>query len=212
MIILRQKEFARQDYEGLDEISKANLRRERSELAKELNESRNRGNKTLERKLGNLKTATDIHRASFNNTENLGSSFYNNVEGAHGKEVRQMVGDLMTNKNPEVLKKDIYMDRNALYNKELRNIKDDSDMLKRNELKRTKGREFKEAARREEAVRRAAKSKDSIARHEAKAAELRAKKKTGEILKKGGKIALATGGVVAAGYGAKKLYDKKNQK
>ena len=59
---------------------------------------------------------------------------------------------------------------------------------------------------------KAAKSKASIAKHEAKAAELRAKKEAGKMLKKGGKIALATGGVVAAGVGAKKLYDKKKNK
>jgi hypothetical protein len=63
---------------------------------------------------------------------------------------------------------------------------------------------------------KAAKSKASIAKHEAKAAELRAKKEAGEQLKKnlkkGGKIALATGGVVAAGIGAKKLADKKKAK
>ena len=54
--------------------------------------------------------------------------------------------------------------------------------------------------------------KESIAKHEAKAAELRAKKEAGKMLKKGGKIALATGGVVAAGIGAKKLVDKKKAK
>lgn len=56
----------------------------------------------------------------------------------------------------------------------------------------------------------------SIGRHRLKAAELRAKKEAGEQLKKdlkkGGKIALATGGVVAAGIGAKKLVDKKKAK
>jgi len=56
------------------------------------------------------------------------------------------------------------------------------------------------------------KVKASIAKHEAKVAELRAKKEAGKMLKKGGKIALATGGAVAAGIGAKKLYDKKKKK
>ena len=209
MIIIRQKEFARRDYEGLDEISKANLRRERSELAQELNKSRHLYNKSLNRSLGNLKTATDIHRASYN-IENLGPSFYNDVGAAHGKEVRQMVGDLMTSKSSEAIKGDIYRDRRSRYNNVLQDIKNDSDMSRRDELKRTKARE--EAARSEEAARRAKESKESIARHEAKAAELRAKKKTGEMLKKGGKAALVTGGVVAAGYGAKKLYNKINQK
>ena len=37
-------------------------------------------------------------------------------------------------------------------------------------------------------------------------------KKAAKMLKKGGKIALATGGVVAAGIGAKKLVDKKKAK
>ena len=73
--------------------------------------------------------------------------------------------------------------------------------------------EKKEAERK---AKKAAESKASIAKHEAKAAELRAKKEAGEQLKKnlkkGGKIALATGGVVAAGVGAKKLYDKKKAK
>ena len=57
---------------------------------------------------------------------------------------------------------------------------------------------------------------NSLTKHEAKAAKLRAKKEAGEQLKKnlkkGGKIALATGGAVAAGIGAKKLYDKKKAK
>ena len=68
----------------------------------------------------------------------------------------------------------------------------------------------------EVAKKKAEESRASIAKHEAKAAELRAKKEAGEQLKKnlkkGGKIALATGGVVAAGMGAKKLYDKKVKK
>jgi len=72
-------------------------------------------------------------------------------------------------------------------------------------------KEAKEAAKK-----KAEDSKVSIAKHEAKAAELRAKKDAGEQLKKnlkkGGKIALATGGVVAAGIGAKKLADKKKAK
>ena len=63
-----------------------------------------------------------------------------------------------------------------------------------------------------EKAKKAAESKASIAKHEAKAAELRAKKEAGKMLKKGGKIALATGGVVAAGIGAKKLADKKKAK
>ena len=53
---------------------------------------------------------------------------------------------------------------------------------------------------------------NSLVKHEAKAAKLRAKKEAGKMLKKGGKIALATGGVVAAGIGAKKLADKKKAK
>ena len=72
-------------------------------------------------------------------------------------------------------------------------------------------KEAKEAAKK-----KAEDSRASIAKHEAKVAELRAKKEAGEQLKKnlkkGGKIALATGGVVAAGIGAKKLADKKKAK
>jgi hypothetical protein len=206
MIIIRQKEFAFRDYEGLDEISKANLRKERSELAKELNESRNRANKTLERKLGNLNTATDIY-ANSNSDIN-----YKNIGAAHGGEVRQMVNEHAMGKSPEAIKDDIYRERNAKYNNVLRDTKTDSDLFRRDELKGTKIRE--DTAKLEErikAYRRAKESRESIAKHEAKAAKLRAKKKTGEMLKKGGKAALITGGVVAAGYGAKKLYDKKKE-
>lgn len=77
------------------------------------------------------------------------------------------------------------------------------------EISKIKAAKKKEAERKAE---KAAKSKASIAKHEAKAAELRAKKELGKNLKKGGKIALATGGVVAAGIGAKKLVDKKKSK
>lgn len=63
-----------------------------------------------------------------------------------------------------------------------------------------------------ENIKRREQVKESIANHESKAAELRAKKELGKNLKKGGKIALATGGVVAAGIGAKKLADKKKAK
>ena len=71
------------------------------------------------------------------------------------------------------------------------------------------------AAKKKEAdikAKKAAESKASIAKHEAKAAELRAKKELGKKIKTGGKIALATGGVVAASVGAKKLIDKKKAK
>lgn len=55
--------------------------------------------------------------------------------------------------------------------------------------------------------------RESIAKHEAKAAELRAKKEAGirlkKNLKRGGIGALAVGGAVAAGIGAKKLMDNK---
>lgn len=212
MIIIRQKEFARRDYEGLDEISKANLRKERSELAKELNESRNRYNKYLNRKLGNLKTATGIVENDAASKILLqGQSFYNDIGAAHGGEVRQMVNQMMGGNDPEFLKKNIYRDRNTQYNEELRNIKADSYSSRKDELKRTKAREDAARIEREEAARRAAKSQESIARHEAKAAELRAKKQTGKMLKRGG-IALATAGVLAAGYGAKKLYDRNKEK
>ena len=73
--------------------------------------------------------------------------------------------------------------------------------------------EKKEAERK---AKKDAESKASIAKHEAKAADLRAKNEAGEQLKKnlkkGGKIALATGGAIAAGIGAKKLIDKKKAK
>ena len=77
------------------------------------------------------------------------------------------------------------------------------------EISKIKAAKKKEAERKAE---KAAKSKASIAKHEAKAAELRAKKEAGKMLKKGGKIALATGGAIAAGIGAKKLADKKKAK
>ena len=86
-------------------------------------------------------------------------------------------------------------------------IKQENSKL-RNEF-RDRVKEYKEKKALEK---KAADSKASIAKHEAKAAELRAKKETGKMLKKGGKIALATGGVVAAGIGAKKLVDKKKAK
>jgi len=83
-------------------------------------------------------------------------------------------------------------------------IKQENSKL-RNEF-RNRVKEYKE-----EKTKKAAESKASIAKHEAKAAELRAKKEAGKMLKKGGKIALATGGAIAAGVGAKKLYDKKKK-
>ena len=72
---------------------------------------------------------------------------------------------------------------------------------------------IKESKRKEAEIKakKAAESKASIAKHEAKAAELKAKKESGEILKKGGKTALVVGGAIAAGVGAKKLIDKKKK-
>lgn len=48
MIIFRQLEFARRDYEGLNEVQKLELRKRRDELAKKLMEKRRRNNLALE--------------------------------------------------------------------------------------------------------------------------------------------------------------------
>jgi len=42
MLILKQNEYAFKDYEGLDEIARAELKEKRSELAKELLKSEER--------------------------------------------------------------------------------------------------------------------------------------------------------------------------
>ena len=47
MIILRQKEFARKDYKGLNKVQKLELRERRNELAKELMKRRKEHNKEL---------------------------------------------------------------------------------------------------------------------------------------------------------------------
>lgn len=62
------------------------------------------------------------------------------------------------------------------------------------------------------AERKAAKSKASIAKHEAKAAELRAKKVAGQKmvknLKTAGKVGIGVAGAAGIGYGIKKAVDK----
>ena len=74
MIILRNKEFARKDYEGLNFIARRAKRKERSQLAKKLNEDRNRYNKMAieeyekekarikKRKEGLLKDVEDLNK------------------------------------------------------------------------------------------------------------------------------------------------------
>ena len=76
---------------------------------------------------------------------------------------------------------------------------------------------IKESKRKEAEMKakKAAESRASIARHEAKAAELRAKKVAGQELvknlKTAGKVGLGVAGAAGIGYGIKKAVDKKKK-
>lgn len=76
-------------------------------------------------------------------------------------------------------------------------------------------KEMLENEAKEKAERKAAEFRASIAKHEAKAAELRAKKVAGQKLiknlKTAGKVGLGVAGAAGIGYGIKKAVDKKKK-
>ena len=125
------------------------------------------------------------------------------IDNSSNAKIKHLLRDLDKNINNDPLLTKPFKDRVESYklDKQVKKIKEER-------AKRKEEKEAKEAAKKA--------SKESIAKHEAKAAELRAKKEAAEKLKgnlkKGGIGALAIGGAVAAGYGAKKLYDKKKSK
>ncbi len=205
MIILRQKQFSRRDYEGLDERAKEVLKLTRSKQAKQLNESRNKSNELVNKQMKDLKVASD-YRAKNDLTNHLMKGgrydeYYKTLEDAHGKDAAKMVKKLESGSSVDSIRQRIHLDRKD--RSLLRNIHEENKWLKGELLKDTKDRRKRAA-------------EPSIAKHEAKANELRAKKEAGirlkKNLKKAGKGALIAGGVVAAGIGAKKLTNKKKEK
>ena len=225
-----QKEFARRDYEGLNEEEKKILKNRRSDYAKGLRKAyrssmdgiskldphSNVMKSTLEIDGGgvvsNVKQTTTrgyLDRGPI--TELHKNGVRNNLINKTLPEVKQILREESKKEAKQIAELGNKKGKEAAAERDLQ-IKQENSKL-RNEF-RDRVKEYK-AAKKKEAERKAekaAKSKASIAKHEAKAAELRAKKETGKMLKKGGKIALATGGVVAAGIGAKKLADKKKAK
>ena len=241
MIIIRQKEFANRDYEGLSEMQKDVLRKKRSDYAKalrnkiheidkntsDIRQSWDSVNSKGHVTGGGVKSHYEFKTAQGNSRADFLKNYKNNAR-------RALLDSSQSAK--EVMKEDVKnlpIDNSS--NARFKHLEREIDKKLHNDPLLTKpfkdrvesykiDKQFKKiqeerAKRKEEkAAKEAAKkaSKESIAKHEAKAAELRAKKEAAEKLKgnlkKGGIGALAIGGTVAAGYGAKKLYDKKKSK
>ena len=228
MKILRQKEFARKDYEGLNEEEKKILKKNRSEYAKNLKKSYRQTMEDINKLPNNNKVITSKLKfggggVSSNVNQRTASGVFDTkpIKELHKNGIR----DTIINKTlPEV--KQLLRGESVIEAKQIADsgnrkgkeaaakrdiqVRQETSNL-RNEF-RDRVKKFKE----EKAEARRKASEESIAKHEAKAAGLRAKKEAAEKLKgnlkKGGIGTLAIGGTVAAGYGAKKLYDKKKSK
>ncbi len=99
----------------------------------------------------------------------------------------------------------------TIYKKQDRLVKETGDLLK--DLEKGLGIDKESIEKRQKAkeAERVAKSKASIAKHEAKANKLRAIKARGKIIKGGIKAAGTAAVLTGTAYGAKKLYDKKKK-
>lgn len=213
MIILRTKKYARRDYEGLDELAKNQLKADRSELADRLWKKRASINKEVGRRLDNLKTAKNVYIDTSVLPKEGEDMYYRAVEAAHGKGVRDMVQDINYYNNTAPIEKKIKNYRNSEYHDKLWDTNRFAKDLREDALEDTKRRARRAAAEESYNASRTAKSVMQTT-----APERSMRNNSKGIIKRAANWAksnpipaagIAIGGITAAGYGAKKLIDRK---
>ena len=234
MIIFRQREFARRDYEGLNEEQKKILKNKRSDYAKGLRKAYKSSMSGIDKldpySTESIKSTLTIHgggvTSNVKQTTARGYFDRNPITELHKNGVRNTLINRTLPEAKQILRENSIAEAKQIVesgNKKGKEANAKRDLqLKQRDSKlrddfRNRVKDYKNKKVEEENAQKKAKaSAESIVHHEAKAAKLRAKKEAGERLKKnlknGGIGALATGTTIAAGYGAKKLYDKKKEK
>ena len=221
MIVIRQKEFARRDYEGLNEVEKKILKDKRSGYAKGLRKAYrssmdgiskldpySEGMKsTLNIKGGGI--ASNVEQTTSRGVFDIGPITKLHKDGVRNTlmyktlpEAKQLLRENSIGEAKQIAESGNKRGKEAAAKKDFQ-IRQENSKL-RNEF-RDRVKDYKEK-------KRAAESKASIAKHEAKAAELRAKKVAGQKLvknlKTAGKVGIGVAGAAGIGYGIKKAVDK----
>lgn len=222
MIILRNKEFARRDYEGLNEVEKKILKNKRSDYAKGLRKayrSSMNGINQLDPYSDGMRSTLNIKgggvESNVTQTTNRGLFDRGRITELHKNGVRDTLINKTLPEAKQLLRKNSIREakqiaesgnkrgKEAVAKRDLQ-IRQENSKL-RNEF-RNRVKEYKEKR-----AKKVAESRASIAKHEAKAAELRAKKAMFKNLKTAGKVGLGAAALVGGGVVAKKIYDKKKK-
>ena len=194
MIIIRQKEFN-------SKAQKARLRRLRlSEGRDPLSEIYEATNIASEKDKGIKKTS-----------QKTGKSYESLFKKAQEKTDLGEAAIIRNNRREDRL------DSNTIYRDKLADKQTKAGFKSYKDKQNKEIFKIKESKRKEAEMKakKAAESRASIAKHEAKAAELRAKKLAGQKLvknlKTAGKIGLGAAALVGSGVVAKKIYDKRKK-
>lgn len=222
MIILRNKEFARRDYEGLNEVEKKILKNKRSDYAKGLRKayrsSMNGINQldpysegmrsTLKIKGGGIESnvTQTTNRGLFDRapiTELHKNGVRDTLINKTLPEAKQLLRENSVREAKQIAESGNKRGKEAVAKRDLQ-IRQENSKL-RNEF-RNRVKEYKEKR-----AKKVAESGGPIVKHEAKAAELRAKKAMFKNLKTAGKVGLGAAALVGGGVVAKKIYDKRKK-
>ena len=190
MIIIRQKEFN-------SKAQKARLRRLRlSEGRDPLSEIYEATNIASEKDKGIKKTS-----------QKTGKSYESLFKKAQEKTNLGEAAIIRNNRRENRL------DSNTIYRDKLADKQTKAGFKSYKDKQNKEILKIKESKRKEAEMKakKAAESRASIAKHEAKAAELRAKKAMFKNLKTAGKIGLGAAALVGSGVVAKKIYDKRKK-
>lgn len=198
------------------------LRKRRSDYAKQLNNVRNFHNKdlTLDKfKPGNRQTSSSLIRGGGIKSEistmtkvsnnpflDPRHAYYQHKNALWRDHLRESENAASMMRN-ETLAQDKFTRGGDLTAEEIARGRKERKILAG--LKKEKGRIKKLDA--EKRVQRLAESKASYAKHQVEAEALRAKKLMGNRLKKAGYTGLGIAGATGLAYGAKKLYDRKKK-
>ena len=222
MIILRNKEFARRDYEGLNEVEKKILKNKRSDYAKGLRKayrSSMNGINQLDPYSEGMRSTLKIKgggiESNVTQTTNRGlfgrgpiTEFHKNgvrdtLINKTLPEAKQLLRENSVREAKQIAESGNKRGKEAVAKRDLQ-IRQENSKL-RNEF-RNRVKEYKEKR-----AKKVAESRASIAKHEARVAELRAKKAMFKNLKTAGKVGLGAAALVGSGVVAKKIYDKKKK-
>ena len=211
MILLRQRIYARQDYVGLDEAATAQLKAERSDIAKSLLKKRQRAQAAFNQNVSDINKAKGLLSGYSPNTNP--ESFFKNIEATHGTNISNKARELLTNDVKPM--NDALSKRNDAYKKALGIAREDAKFERRDALKdtvrRTKIAEGEAALKNEEMARKIAMEKKASLRNAATNTMEKNLAKKSTWMKNAGKGALIVAGTAGLGYGIKKYFDSKKK-